>query len=196
MVSPIQTPLDVRRRAAGGWGPFGVALIAGLSGAMGAYALQYEAPRAAGSGAIPVVHANSSSAPVAPAGGASAWLRMPGSDEPVLTLADLLELKSSLINAPDASGEFTRLAEQLLFVDATQRFQQLRTQGGQGGDVHELQQVAEMVDESLDTRLRRGEIALADAHTLKQQLLQVRQPDATVRQAEFVRWAAANATPP
>jgi hypothetical protein len=173
-----------------GWAPFGVALVAGLIGAMGAYALQYE-PRVPTPLHVSALAANPADA--ARASNGLPWLQLPGSDEPIPTLAELLELKASLINAPDSSGEFARLAGQMLFIDAAQRFHQLRTQGG---DAVELNAVAQLIDEELDARLRRGELALADAHMLKQQILHVREPDAVVRQAEFVRWAAANATPP
>lgn len=186
MVTRAIPPQPGARRTGAGWAPFGVTLVAALIGAMGAYALQYESRPAAPHRAAPMAAVMSSSP--------ATWLQMAASDEPTLTLAELLQLKASLINAPDASGEFARLAEQMLFIDITQRFQQLRSQPG--ADAQELRGLAQLIDDELDERLRRGEVALADAHTLKQQVLAVREPDAIVRQAEFVRWAAATSTPP
>lgn len=104
---------------------------------------------------------------------------------PGLPLAELKELKAQLAAEGPARDEAGLMAEHLLFADATLRLKHLRLRGG---DAAELRGVAQIVDETLDTQLARGEVTPGEARDLKASVLQVIEPDAARRQALLAQW--------
>lgn len=122
---------------------------------------------------------------------AAAWLTRPAARQaPLLSLAELLQLKANLGTTPDPGGEFTHSGELMLFADAVQRFRQLQTAPG---DAAELQGVARLLDEMLDPLVQRRDLPLPAAHALKAELLTVLQPDLNARQNLLLHWDAEQA---
>lgn len=105
-----------------------------------------------------------------------------------LSLAELQELQQVWSSAPDPSDEFTRLTEQALLSDATQRFLQLRASGSR--DAAELRGLADVIGPVLDAQVRRGDLARAAAVDLKRQLLELQYPQVAMQHAELARWVA------
>ena len=180
---------------------FGIALAAAVGGAFVAYVLNDEQPEpmvVAASPDQPPQAAVASLPPVAATAPAAtsgvpkpAWLKAPTEQTPGMTLAELEELQQTLTSSSaPADEQFTRLQEQVLLTDATQRFLQLR--GSPNPDREELQGLARLIDPVLDAQLQRGELSRADALELKWQLLQVLYPQVDRQQAELTRWLAAH----
>jgi hypothetical protein len=117
------------------------------------------------------------------------WLRRPAPDTPLLTVAELQELKATLDAAPDPGGTFARITAQMLFADAAQRFLQLQAEGG---DAAERRALARLLEPALDAHVQRGESSASELRPFKAQLVAELHADPAARQAAMARWLSAH----
>ena len=180
----------------------GAAVAAALAGVLIAYMWSPAGPSAAPAAdrATPNVRPAPSAAPalaatsptVAPAPAVApqpTWLTPANDHTPSPTLAELQDLRDSLAASADPGDEFKRLTEQMLLVDATRRFLQLRHSASP--DLEELHGLVELIGPVLDAQLKRGALTRNEAIDLKSKLLQVQYPQPSVQQGELTRWLAA-----
>jgi hypothetical protein len=170
----MATPLvhkPPRRPVTPGLPLFAVALSAALAGAALAYLLQPGSAALAAADAaalkprVAATALSSKAAPAAPvdAPAAASWLQPPAAGVPLSSVAELQALRASL----NPSSEFARVAEPLLFADATRLFAALAVQPGDG---EELRAAAALLTELLQARAQRGELTFEVSDIMQSQV--------------------------
>lgn len=118
---------------------------------------------------------------------APATVAPPGAPPAGVTPEQWQQLQQALANHPAREAELARVGEYLAFQNRFNRFQQLRQQPDAAPA--ELATLARALDAELPQRLARRELGAGEARLLKMALLQVLQPDDTLRQAALAAWA-------
>ena len=103
-----------------------------------------------------------------------------------MTPSQWRDLQDGLKEHPGHVAELRRVAAYMAFKDRLARFQAAREQTPGGP---ELPALAQQLDAELTTHLAQGDLSPAEAHALKDAVLQVLEPDTGRRLQRLAQWA-------